>query len=83
MTPRDLRNIHTIRNSCKEALLCPKMAPKLPIIFTCLWRCLLVATFKFGLLTITQYSATQKQLFSYPRGEGSGFRQPKKDEHQD
>ena len=36
MTPRDLRNIHTIRNSCREALLCPKMALKLPVIFNLL-----------------------------------------------
>ena len=29
MTPRDLRNIHTTGNSCKDALLCTSMALKL------------------------------------------------------
>ena len=30
MTPRDLRNIHTNRNSCRDALPCANMALKLP-----------------------------------------------------
>ena len=30
MTPRDLRKIYTIGNSCRDALPCPNMAPKLP-----------------------------------------------------
>ena len=36
MTPRDLRNIHTIRNSCRDALPCMNMALKLP------WYCYLL-----------------------------------------
>ena len=33
MTPRDLRNTHTTRNSCKDALPCANMALKLPRYF--------------------------------------------------
>ena len=33
MTPRDLRNIHTTRNSCRDALSCANMALKLPRYF--------------------------------------------------
>ena len=33
MTPRDLRNIHTTRNSCRDALPCTNMALKLPRYF--------------------------------------------------
>ena len=33
MTPRNLRNIHTIRNSCREALPCVSKALKLPWYF--------------------------------------------------
>ena len=29
MTPRELRNIHATRNSCKDALACANMALKL------------------------------------------------------
>ena len=33
MTPRDLRNIHTTGNSCRDALPCANMALKLPWYF--------------------------------------------------
>ena len=33
MTPRDLRNIHTTGNSCRDALPCVNMALKLPRYF--------------------------------------------------
>ena len=33
MTPRNLRNIHTTRNSCREALPCVSKALKLPWYF--------------------------------------------------
>ena len=33
MTPRDLRNIPTTRNSCRDALPCANMALKLPWLF--------------------------------------------------
>ena len=42
----------------------------------------MVATSKFGLLTIKQHSVIRKQLFLYPQGDMSGLRKPKKDKHQ-
>ena len=33
MTPRDLRNIHTTENSCRDALPCTDMSLKLPHYF--------------------------------------------------
>ena len=33
MTSRDLRNIHTTQNSCRDALPCANMALKLPWYF--------------------------------------------------
>ena len=80
MTPRDLRNIHTTENSCKDALPCANMALKLPWYFYLL--SLLVATSNFGLLTIRRHSATRKHLFLYPQGDRSGLKKPKKDKHQ-
>ena len=53
MTTRDLRNMHTTRNSCRDALPCMNMADG---IFTCWWRSLLVTTSKFGLLTIRRHT---------------------------
>ena len=41
----------------------------------------MVATSKFGLLTIRWHSATRKHLFQYPQGDRSGLRKPKKDKH--
>ena len=45
-------------------------------------RSLLVATSKFGLLTVRWHSATGKHLFLSPQGDRSGLRKPKKDKHQ-
>ena len=39
----------------------------------------MVATFKFGLVTIRQHSATRK--FPYTQGDRSGLRKLKKDKH--
>ena len=39
---------------------------------------ILVATSKFGVLTIRWHSATRKHLFLYPQGDRSGLRKPKK-----
>ena len=41
MTPRDLRNIHTTGNSCRDALPCVNMALKLPQYFYLLMEKLL------------------------------------------
>ena len=51
-------------------------------IFTSWWRSLLVATSKFGVLTIRRHSATSKHLFLYPQGDRSGLRKQKKNKHQ-
>ena len=73
MTPRDLRNIHTTGNSCRDALLCMNMALKLPQYF----YLLMVTTPKFGLLTIRRHSATRKHLFSYPQVNRLGLKKSK------
>ena len=41
----------------------------------------LVATSKFGLLTISRHSATRKHLLLYPQGDRSGPKKPKKGKH--
>ena len=46
MTPRDLRNIHTTRNSCRDALPCADMALKLPQYFYLLMEKPLVRYFE-------------------------------------
>ena len=74
VTPSDLRNIRTTGSSCGDALPCTNMVLK--------QRSLLVATSTFSLLTIRQHSATRQHLFSYPQGDRSDLRKPKKDEHQ-
>ena len=38
MTPRDLRNIHTTKNSCRDALPYAKMALKLPCYYYLLMK---------------------------------------------
>ena len=64
MTPKNLRNIHTTRNSCMNTLSCTNKALiVVPQYFTCWWRSLLPTTSKFGLLTIRQYSTNRKCLF--------------------
>ena len=40
----------------------------------------MVATSKFGLLTVRQHNATKKHLFLYPQGDRSGLRKPKKEQ---
>ena len=77
MTPRDLTNIHTTGNSCRDALPCANMALKLSWYFTCWWRSLLVAASKFGLLTMRRHNATIQHLFPYPQGDRSDLRKQK------
>ena len=79
MTPRDLRNIHTTENSCRDALPCTNMTLKLPRYFYLLMEKPLGCYIQVrGLLTIRQHSATRKHLFQYPQGDRSGLRKPKK-----
>ena len=76
MTPRDLRNIHTTENSCRDALPCANMALKLPQYFYLLMEKPLDCY--FGFFTIKHHSATRKDLFPYPQGDRSGLRKPEK-----
>ena len=70
MPLKDLRNIHTIRNSCAN------MAGKLPQCFYQLMEKAvhLVRYSKFGLLNIGQLRVTRKHLLLYPEGDSSGLR---------
>ena len=84
MTPRDLRNIHTTRNSCRDALPCANMTQKIPLFITAdgeaSWW--LLPSSILLLVTIMWCSATTKHLFQYPQCDRSGLRKPKKDKHQ-
>ena len=52
MTPRNLGYIHSTKNSYRDTLPCAPWNKNYPNNFTCWQRILLVATFKFVLLTI-------------------------------
>ena len=73
MTPRDLRNIHTTGNSCRDALPCANMALKLPQYFYLLMEKPFARYFQVILLTVRWHSATRKHLFPYPQGDRSGI----------
>ena len=81
MTPSDLRNIHTIGNSCRDALPCAKMSLKLPQYFKLLMEKPRGRYFQVQ-PTIRWHSATREHLFLYPQGDRSGLRKPKKDKYQ-
>ena len=81
MTPKDLRNIHTTRNSCTDALPCVNMALKLPQYFYLLMEKPLGHYFQVQSLTIRWHIATRKHMFQYPQGDRSGLRKSKKDKH--
>ena len=61
MTPRDLRNIHTTGNSCRDALPCANMALKLPRYFYLLMEKPLGRYFQ---VRSPYYQAAQCSLFS-------------------
>ena len=82
MTLRDLRNIHTTVNSCRDALPCANMALKLPQYFYLLMEKPFARYFQVILLTVRWHSATRKHLFPYSQGDRSGLRKQKKDKHQ-
>ena len=71
MTPRDLRNIQTPGNSCRDALPRTNMALKLPQYFYLLMEKPLGRYFQVCLLQAAQY----------PQGDRSGLGKPKKDKH--
>ena len=62
MTRRDFGNIHTTEQSCWDTLPCATWHLNYSGSFTCWWRSLLVATSKFGLLTITRQYAARKLI---------------------
>ena len=76
MTPRDLRNIHTTGNSCRDALPCANMALKLPRYFYLLMEKPLGCYFQ---VQSPYYQAAQcNHLFLYPQDGRSGLGKPKK-----
>ena len=81
MTSRDLRNIHTTRNSCRDALPCANIALKLPQYFYLLMEKLLGHYFQVRSPYYQATQCNQKHLFLYPQGDRSGLGKPKKDKH--
>ena len=82
MTPREIRNIHTTGNSCRDALPCANMALKLPQYFHLLMEKSLGCYF---LLQSPYYQApqcNQKTPIPTSQGDRSGLRKLKKDKHQ-
>ena len=63
MTPRDLGNIYTTGNSCRDTLLYGTWQWNYLSIFTCWWKSVLFGTSNFGTLNIRWYSAIRKRLF--------------------
>ena len=77
MTLRDLRNIHTTQNSCRDAVhALPNMALKLPWYFYLLMGKPLCCSFQVW--SPYYQAATRKHLFLYPQSDRSGLRKPKK-----
>ena len=80
MTPRDLGNIHTTGNSCRDALPYVNKALKLPWYFDLLMEKPLGCY--FGVLTIRRHSVAKRHVFRQPQGDRSGLGKPKKDKGQ-
>ena len=78
MTPRDLRNIHTTGNSCRDALPCANMALKLPRYFYLLMEKPLGRYFQVRSPYYQAAQCNRKHLFLYPQGDRSGLGKPKK-----
>ena len=74
MTSRDLRNIHTTQNSCRDALSCANMTLKLYLLMEKPLGCY------FQIPSPSRWhSATRKHLVLYLQGDRSGLRKPKKE----
>ena len=83
MTPRDLRNIHTTGNSCRDALPCANMTLKLPRCFYLLMEKPLDRYFQVWSSYYQAAQCNQKTPIPvYPQGDRSGLGKPKKDKHQ-
>ena len=82
MTPMDLGNIHTTRNSCRDALPCANMALKLPWYFYLLTEKPLGRYFQVWSPCYQAAQCNEKTPILYPQGDRSGLRKPKKGKHQ-
>ena len=84
MIPRDLRNIHTTKNSCRDALPCANMALKLARFFHLMLEKPLGCHLQVRSPDNQAAQCNQKTptVFLYPQGDSSGLRKPKKDKHQ-
>ena len=82
MTPRDLRNIHTTGNSCRDALPCTNMALKLPRYIYLLMEKPTGHYFHVRSPYCKEHITTRKPLFLYPKCDKPGLRNPIKDKHQ-
>ena len=64
--------------SCNISQMITKTVPiSTRIVISCAMKWGIVATSKFGLLTIRQHSATRKHPFLYPQGDRSGQKSQK------
>ena len=77
MTLRNLRNIHPTRNSCRDTLPCVIWHLNY-LSFLPLTEIPLIATLKFGILTISSQSATKNHFFLNPQRDRSPLRRPRR-----
>ena len=78
MTRRDLRNVHTTGNRCRDALPCANMALKVPRYFYLLMEKRLGRYFQVRSPTIWWHSATRKHLFPILKVTGLAWESQKK-----
>ena len=81
MTPRELRNIHTTGNSCRDALPCANMALKLSPVFLPADGEALGRYFQVRSPYCQAAQCNQKTPIPVSQGDTSGLRKPKKDKH--
>ena len=80
MIPRDLGNIHTTRNSWKDAFPSANMALKLPLYFYSLMAKPHDRYFQVWSSYCQTAQCNQKHLFLYPYGHRSGLKKNRKGE---
>ena len=78
MTPRDLRNIHTTGNSCRDALPYANMPLKLPPYFYLMMEKPHGHYFQVQSPYYQAAQCNQKMPKPYPEGDRSDMRKPKK-----
>ena len=77
MTLRNLRSIHPTRNSCRDTLPCVIWHLNY-LSFLPLTEKPLIASLKFGTLTISSQSATKSHFFLNPQSDRSPLRKPRR-----